>query len=127
LGQWLEERCIISHMIELTKITALYDDWREWCERGGLPPGSTKTFSQRLSERGVRHGRDNAGKGFVGPGLRARAEHAEVDEELSARCATWSDIDRKACARTHTHAHTPHMGRPGTSGTKTDELEEFEL
>jgi putative DNA primase/helicase len=49
LGQWLDERCVISHKITLTKTGALYSDWKTWCEKGGLPPGSTKAFSQRLS------------------------------------------------------------------------------
>jgi P4 family phage/plasmid primase-like protien len=129
LGQWLEERCIVSHMIELTKTASLYADWREWCERGGMSPGSTKTFSQLLSERGFRHRRDNAGKGFVGLGLRARAEHAQADREPGAGCAGCSDIDRNAHAGVHAyaHTHTPHMEEPGTSGTGSDDFEEFEL
>jgi putative DNA primase/helicase len=124
LGQWLEERCVVSHRIELTKTASLYADWREWCERGGMLPGSTKTFSQRLSERGFRHRRDNAGKGFVGLGLRGRAEHAQADREPGAGC---SDIDRNARVCAHAHTHMPHMEEPGTSGTGADDLEEFEL
>src|SRR3954447_5233996 len=52
LGQWLGERCVISVKIEFTAASALYTDWKEWCDGGNLPPGSGMAFWKRLEERG---------------------------------------------------------------------------
>jgi putative DNA primase/helicase len=68
--QWLEERCTISGKIEFTGTNVLYDDWRSWCDRSGLPTGSAKSFSQRLSERGLTRSPRKDTRGFVGIGLR---------------------------------------------------------
>jgi putative DNA primase/helicase len=75
LGQWLEERCLISAKIEFTGTSALYDDWRSWCDRSGLPAGSSKAFSQRLSERGLTRSPRKDTRGFVGIGLRPPFQH----------------------------------------------------
>jgi phage/plasmid-associated DNA primase len=44
LGQWLEERCVVSARIGFTQSTTLYADWREWCADSGLQAGSTRLF-----------------------------------------------------------------------------------
>jgi putative DNA primase/helicase len=126
LGQWLEERCIISHKIALTQTGELYADWKEWCERGGLHPGSSKAFSQTLSERGFARDRSKSKKGFVGIGLRAKAQHDETTSGDSGdRCDPSPLIDRighfsddTPCrARAHPH-DTSFKGASVTSVTE---------
>lgn len=71
LGQWLEERCLISHRIEFTSIASLYGDWKAWCERGGLQPGTSRSLGKQLDERGLVRSRKNVEKGFLGIGIRS--------------------------------------------------------
>jgi phage/plasmid-associated DNA primase len=118
LGQWLEERCVISAKIDFTRSSILYSDWRTWCERGGLPPGSSKAFSQRLSERGLEHDRKTAGAGFVGIGLRAEPRH----EQDAQQRPNVDDVGYEGCpdkgrkARAHTHQpDTSNKAQPYTS------------
>src|SRR3954447_3341577 len=40
LGQWLDERCVVDPKLEKTKASALFADWKEWREAGGLSGGS---------------------------------------------------------------------------------------
>jgi putative DNA primase/helicase len=123
LGQWLEERCVVARAIEFTKVSVLYTDWRQWCERGGLPVGSTKAFSQRLGERGFQSDHKRGGRGFVGIGLRVEPGHDADDGARGAGdgCDGSSDIGRKARARTHTH--TSNKAEPVTSVTEPEEVE----
>lgn len=118
LGQWLEERCVIAGSIEFTRAKSLYTDWKGWCEQAGLPAGSAKAFSQRLSERGFRHERKTAGAGFAGLGLRAAPQHehaaSEVNDAEDVGYEGCSDIGRKARAHAYTH-DTSYMGATYTS------------
>ncbi len=54
-GQWLSECCNVDlnlrEMFEPGK--ALYGSWREFAERGGEQPGSTKSFAQKMRARGI--------------------------------------------------------------------------
>jgi P4 family phage/plasmid primase-like protien len=70
LGQWLEERCIVSPKAGWTALKNFYDNWRSWAEPRGMHPGASQTLGKRLDERGfVRH-RTNQGPGFYGIELR---------------------------------------------------------
>jgi putative DNA primase/helicase len=69
LGQWIGERCVLSPAIDWTSVKCLYDDWRDWAMTRGNHPGSTKSFSQRLDERGFERKTRNKGPGFLGIGL----------------------------------------------------------
>ena len=69
LGQWLEERCVINHKIEWTGLKSLYADWSEWCNDRGQRPGTARTLSKALDERGLERQRRAPGEGFCGVGL----------------------------------------------------------
>jgi putative DNA primase/helicase len=123
LGQWLGERCIIAKSIEFTAVGVLYADWREWCEKGGLPIGSIKAFSQILSERGITRKKGEKGNGFVGIGLLPKTWHRDETTAEPTAAAGGSGgssiIDRKA--RAHTHTIRLISGKPpeppGTAAT----------
>jgi putative DNA primase/helicase len=134
LGQWLEERCVVSRAIEGTGSSVLYSDWRQWCERGGLPAGSSKAFSQNLSERGFAREHSRNGKIFKGIGLRAEPGHDPEpggDRDRRDGCDGSSLIDRIAgdapCSRAHPHASTSYKEQPVTSVTSgTNGSEEYD-
>lgn len=54
-GQWLSECCNVNlslrEMFEPGK--ALYGSWREFAEKGGEQPGSTKSFAHKMRARGI--------------------------------------------------------------------------
>lgn len=50
LGQWIEERCILSKT-HREGVSDLFTDWREWAERAGEYVGSIKRFSELMSTR----------------------------------------------------------------------------
>ena len=66
LGQWLEERCIVSPKVGWTALKSLYDNWRTWAEPRGLHAGASQTLGKRLDERGFTRHRTNQGPGFYG-------------------------------------------------------------
>jgi putative DNA primase/helicase len=73
LGQWLAERCDVSHTITAIAATdALYVDWRGWSEMNGQQPGSRKAFSTLLSEHGFVYHRDKDTRGFKGLRLKQK-------------------------------------------------------
>jgi putative DNA primase/helicase len=125
LAQWLEERCVLGPKVGFTRTGALYADWRRWCERGGLPVGSVKAFSQRLSERGHARDRRSDASGFVGLGLRAEPEHERAAGD--GGCGGWSDIGctARASGDMDSRAHTSNKGGSATS-TIRPEAEEFD-
>jgi putative DNA primase/helicase len=52
VGQWLEERTRDAGPMALTRLSALFASWKSWCEDRNLKPGSTKSLSDALQERG---------------------------------------------------------------------------
>ena len=68
LGQWLEERCIVSPRIDWTSLQ-LYGAWKIWCEARGQNPGTSTALSKKLDERGFRRQKRELGSGFLGIGL----------------------------------------------------------
>jgi putative DNA primase/helicase len=69
LGQFLEERCIISPRIGWTALATLYTAYKEWCEPRGQHPGSSNALGKKLDERGLERKRTEYGQGFVGIGV----------------------------------------------------------
>jgi putative DNA primase/helicase len=137
LGQWLEERCVVSRAIEGTGSSVLYSDWRQWCERGGLPAGSSKAFSQTLSERGFNREHSRKGKIFKGIGLRSEPGYDPKPEgggdgcdgcdgsSLIDRIGHFSG-DRPRHARTHPCASTSYKDQPVTSVTGGSDEPEYD-
>jgi putative DNA primase/helicase len=143
LGQWLSERCLFSNKIEFTGASALYSDWKEWCDQGGLSAGSIKAFSQILSDRGVGRKKGEKGNGFVGLGLLPKAWYQADPPHGSDGSAGGSggcslidriehprdDPNRRAPAHTHITSYKQASSRssrqlPTEAG---DEPAEFEL
>jgi putative DNA primase/helicase len=72
LGQWIEERCVLSPQGR-ESVSTLFADWREWAERAGEYVGSVKRFSELLAVRHLQKCRLNGGaRGYVGIALRPR-------------------------------------------------------
>jgi putative DNA primase/helicase len=69
LSRWIEERCEINKA-NWTAATALFTDWREWCEQNQEYAGSQKSFSAALEDRGFAPERTRTARGFLGIGLR---------------------------------------------------------
>lgn len=69
LGQWVEERCIVSPSYDPTyetKSSTLFADWKSWAAANGLNPGSNKSLTQALIERGFQRKHTNKGALFIG-------------------------------------------------------------
>ena len=64
LGEFLEE-CTTAQPGEKVEQTHLYSKWVAWCEGNGTQPGSKKTFTQRLAERGFPTGKSNGKRYYV--------------------------------------------------------------
>jgi putative DNA primase/helicase len=77
LGQWLEERCIVSPKVGWTALKSLYDNYRGWAEPRGLHPGASQTLGKRLDERGFTRHRTNQGPGFYGIELLATSDESD--------------------------------------------------
>ena len=50
LGQWIEERCLLSKS-HREGVSELFTDWREWAERAGEYVGSVKRFAELMATR----------------------------------------------------------------------------
>ena len=46
--------------------THLYEAWRTWCERTGEKPGTQRSFSQRLLDKGYIREKTRTGRVFRG-------------------------------------------------------------
>jgi len=52
LGQWIEERCIVSPLVRV-KAASAFQDYRKWTEERGEQPLTLTNFGNRLTERGI--------------------------------------------------------------------------
>lgn len=62
IGRWLAERT--DPTAEVTSNRDLYSDWSLWCVENGETPGTTRTLSQSLRQKGIGEGRTKEAKGF---------------------------------------------------------------
>lgn len=65
LGEFLEE-CTIAQSKGKVEQARLYSKWVAWCDGNGTQPGSKKTFTQRLAERGFLTGKSNDKRYYIG-------------------------------------------------------------
>jgi putative DNA primase/helicase len=73
VGRWMEERAVLSPQY-FTASTALYQDWRQWCDEAGELVRSQKEFSMRLERFGqLEKYRCNRARGFKGIALKQDA------------------------------------------------------
>lgn len=70
IGRWLEERCSCERGAWAAS-SALFSDWKAWCEQTGEHEGSQKRFTQQLESKGFCRKRTNRSKGFIGVALRS--------------------------------------------------------
>jgi putative DNA primase/helicase len=70
LGRWLEDRAIVDKRYS-TKSSALYADFKVWCEQTGERTPSQKRFSQELLDRGFVNSHLRTGWIIEGVGLRS--------------------------------------------------------
>lgn len=72
LGSWIDERCVLSPHARY-EASALYGDYRQWCERAGEHAITQRAFGDRLAERGHDTTRSTGGRKFrLGIGLAAQ-------------------------------------------------------
>jgi putative DNA primase/helicase len=77
VGRWMEERAILGRQY-FTASTALYHNWRQWCEEAGEPIGSQKEFSMRLERfTQLEKCRSNRVRGFKGIALKQDVRERE--------------------------------------------------
>ena len=67
MGEFLDEKTKADATAEV-KQSALYFDYRHWCDGNGLQPASKRAFSEQLSDRG--YGQRKSGKDRYYTGLR---------------------------------------------------------
>lgn len=65
LGEFLTDRTTPCATDKVNQVQ-MYLAWRFWCDESGVRPGSKKTFTQRLAERGYSEGRSNGARFYVG-------------------------------------------------------------
>lgn len=65
LGEFLSDKTTPNATAKVNQVQ-MYAAWRSWCEESGVRPGSKKTFTQRLAERGYPEGRSNGARLYVG-------------------------------------------------------------
>jgi putative DNA primase/helicase len=71
IQQWMDERTLKAPPTVLTRSSELYSCWKNWCDEGGIKPGSNKALSEALKARGFAKGRDGSGNpGFKGLDIR---------------------------------------------------------
>jgi putative DNA primase/helicase len=74
VGQWLDERCVLSGESQASA-HELYQDWRDYAEAAGHDPGSKRSFGEDMRARGFTPYRSSNLRGWRGISL-ARAAAA---------------------------------------------------
>ena len=74
IGRFLTERCYQRPTCRVQS-TALYSAWTSWCHTEGLDPGTTKTFTTALQNRGYDTTKSHGRMIWQGLGLTTPTEH----------------------------------------------------
>jgi len=69
LQQWLDE-CTVVDGGNFISLAELFASWKMWCEKQNLPPGSTRSLSDALTDRGFDKKRYTTQRGFIGLALK---------------------------------------------------------
>lgn len=73
VGRWLSERAVLGPQY-FASSTALYEDWKKWCEASGEFVGSQRLFSQKLEQHAqLEKRRTELTRGFMGIALKSDA------------------------------------------------------
>jgi putative DNA primase/helicase len=71
LGRWMDENAVLGPAY-FSSSSALYEDWRHWCDANREYVGTQKQFSQRLEQRGeLTKVRTEKARGFQGIALKS--------------------------------------------------------
>jgi putative DNA primase/helicase len=131
LGQWLEERCIVSPEISWTALKSLYEDWCTWAGPRGHHLGTSTGLGKKLDERGLERHRTNQGAGFSGIALRttpaSRAESDEGDDFSHMGRNDPLGAHATDYARYGTDRHFRHSGHPDEPVGRLDDHVSREL
>ncbi len=69
LGEYLNDNCMTGNPDFEISMTALYKNYRSWCETNSIKMISKILFGKRLVERGIEKKRDMDGRKWIGIGL----------------------------------------------------------
>jgi putative DNA primase/helicase len=65
LREWLDDCTEDGGQFAFSRTVELFASWKTWCEAGNTRPGSERTFSEALADRGFVKARNNSGqRGF---------------------------------------------------------------
>ena len=70
LGEFLGDKTVLGPQAEVRQ-SALFTDYRMWCEVNGLKPTSKRTFNEQLSERGIGQRKSGSDRYYTGVRLAA--------------------------------------------------------
>ncbi|NQV93978.1 MAG: hypothetical protein HQ482_02395 [Sphingomonadales bacterium] len=70
LGEFLGDKTVLDPQAEVRQ-SALFTDYRMWCEINGLKPSSKRTFNEQLSERGIGQRKSGSDRYYTGVRLAA--------------------------------------------------------
>ncbi|HZL70376.1 MAG TPA: phage/plasmid primase, P4 family [Candidatus Limnocylindrales bacterium] len=102
IARWLDERCVVDSKC-WSSSTALYTDFKGWCQEAGERERTLKAFTQALEDRKFPRERTRVAKGFSNIGLKTD---------------TVPDVPRQPhIPVTRARAYTSYIGGPGTCGT----------
>jgi putative DNA primase/helicase len=66
LRLWLDECTHNAGSLAFTRTSDLFPSWKSWCEERNLSSGTIQAFSEALTDKGFKKGRDGAGqRGFA--------------------------------------------------------------
>jgi putative DNA primase/helicase len=78
VGEWLEDCTEDRGPFAFTAVGQLFGSWKAWCDRRNLVPGSGKTLSETLADRGFRRKKGAHGiRGFQSISIRAPSQDCE--------------------------------------------------
>ena len=69
LGRFIDECCVTVNINAKVESKDLYDCYKQWCYSNGDKEMGSKTFGQKIEDKGFTRYRDNKSRGFVGIGL----------------------------------------------------------
>lgn len=78
LGAFVTARCVVSETVK-SGASALYREYRDWCQETGEHPISQTAFGLRMTERGFGKYEDRRGTIYCGIGIKSDCERVSVN------------------------------------------------
>jgi P4 family phage/plasmid primase-like protien len=127
LGQWLEERCILSPQVGWTALKSLYDGWCTWAQGRGVHVGTATGLGKRLDERGFERRKTKSGAGFLGIALLQAPMPGDEGDENDEFSHMGRNDPLAARGRTREYADygsDRHFRHPGHSDDPDDTMDD---